>query len=251
MSEKKLTYCFDLDETICARESGEDYSKSFPISGMIDFINKLYDSGHNIIIFTARGSSSGLCWKDVTEEQCKRWGLKFHKIILGKPSYDIFVDDKAVNASNFRKKNGIGVVGFVASSFDLLHAGHCLFLKEAKANCDHLIAALQSDPTGEDFLKRPIKKPKSKPIQSVNERKIQLDSCKYIDEILQYDTEEELEALLEKIKPDIRFLGSDYRGIRVTGEKYCGRFFYHERNHNYSSSELRKRIYDDSIKNFV
>lgn len=242
MSEKKLTYCFDLDETICTRSSGEDYSNSFPISGMVDYINKLYDFGNKIIIFTARGSSSGICWKDVTEEQCKQWGLKFHKIILGKPSYDIFVDDKAINASDFRKNIGLGVVGFVASSFDLLHAGHCLFLKEAKENCDHLIAALQSDPTCEDFLKRPLGKPKSKPIQSIDERKIQLESCKYVDEIFVYDTEEELEILLKKIKPDIRFLGSDYRGINVTGENYCGRIFYHERCHNYSSSELRQRL---------
>jgi len=238
MPEKKLIYCFDFDETICFRNSGEDYSKSFPVKKMVDHINQLYDDGHKIVIFTARGSSSGIDWLNVTYSQCVEWGLKFHSIKPGKPSYDIFVDDKAINASDYRKSINADTIGFAASCFDLLHAGHCLFLKEAKKNCDYLIAALQVDPTVEDFLNRPLKKQKNKPIQSLEERRIQLESCKYIDKIIEYETERDLEKILEECKPDIRFLGSDYKGVPVTGEKFSKRIFYHERNHNYSTSEL-------------
>lgn len=242
MSEKKLTYCFDFDETICMRNSGDDYSKAFPIPKVVDYINNLYDKGHKILIFTARGSSSGKYWLDVTYVQCINWGLKFHSIKPGKPSYDIFIDDKAISASDFRRKINAEIVGFVASAFDLLHAGHCLLLKEAKKNCDYLIAALQVDPTCEDYLNRPLKKIKLKPIQSLEERRIQLESCKYVDEIIEYRTEKDLEFILKEKKPDVRFLGSDYRGIKATGEEYCRRIFYHERNHNYSSTQLKDKI---------
>ena len=242
MSEKKLTYCFDFDETICIRNAGDDYTKAFPIKGVVEYINRLYDNGHKILIFTARGASSNKYWLDVTYEQCLKWGLKFHTINPRKPSYDVIIDDKAINAVDFRRSIKAEVKGFVASSFDLLHAGHCLFLKEANLNCDHLIAALQVDPTCEDYENRPLKRKKSKPIQTIEERRIQLESCKYVDEIIEYNTEKDLENILIKKRPNIRFLGSDYRGIKATGEEYCDRIFYHERNHNYSSTRLRKEI---------
>jgi glycerol-3-phosphate cytidylyltransferase len=245
MPEKKLIYCFDFDETICFRNSGEDYTKAFPISGVVEHINKLYDDGHRILIFTARGASSGRYWLNVTYNQCLEWGLKFHSINPRKPSYDIIIDDKAINAEDFRKSINAEVKGFVASSFDLLHAGHCLFLREARQNCDYLIAALQNDPTIEDFMNRPLKRPKNKPIQSLKERRIQLESCKYIDEILEYNTEKDLENILKKIKPSVRFLGSDYEGIKATGEEFCERIFYHKRDHEYSSTSLRKKINDN------
>lgn len=127
-------------------------------------------------------------------------------------------------------------VGFVASCFDLLHAGHCLFLKEAKENCDFLIAALQSNPN----LDRPEKR---KPIQTLEERRIQLESCRFVDKIFIYDTEESLSNLLKSIKPDVRFLGSDCKNRDwLTGKEYCNKIFYHERNHNWSSTELINRI---------
>jgi len=131
-------------------------------------------------------------------------------------------------------------IGFTCSCFDLLHAGHILMLKDAKEQCDYLIAGLQTDPT----IDRP--NTKNKPIQSLEERKIQLEAIKYIDEIIIYNTEKDLHTLLENISPDIRVLGSDYTNKKFTGQNLNIKIYYHKRNHNYSTSNLRKKI--SSIK---
>jgi glycerol-3-phosphate cytidylyltransferase len=230
-----MKYCFDLDETICATPSSRKYDEAVPYNKVIERINELYCGGHEITIFTARGSSSGIDHRELNLQQLNSWGVKYHKLIdKGKPSYDLFVDDKAITASVWRQNEGIKVVGFVASCFDLLHAGHCLYLKEAKSVCDHLIAALQEDPT----IDRPHK---NKPIQSLEERKIQLESVRYVDEIIVYKTEKDLVELLSKIKPDIRILGSDAKVTYITGEEYCSNLYYHSRNHDWSSTSIRKR----------
>ena len=127
-------------------------------------------------------------------------------------------------------------IGLTASTFDLLHAGHMIMLEDAKKQCDYLIAGLQSDPT----IDRP--NTKNKPIQTLEERKIQLKAIKYIDEIIIYNSEKELYELLEKIKPDIRILGTDYKGKSFTGDDLGIEIFYHNRTHNYSSTNIRKKI---------
>ena len=126
-------------------------------------------------------------------------------------------------------------IGFTCSCFDLLHAGHILMLKDAKEQCDKLIIGLQTDPT----LDRPEK---NKPIQSQKERYIQLEAVKYVDEIFTYDTEEDLYKKLLDIKPDVRILGSDYIGKSFTGDDLDIKIYYHDRSHNYSSTNLRQRI---------
>ncbi len=126
--------------------------------------------------------------------------------------------------------------GFTCSCFDLLHAGHILMLKDAKKQCDYLIVGLQIDPT----LDRP--KEKNKPIQSLEERKIQLEAIKYIDKIVIYKTEKELYSILCDIMPDIRILGSDYTNKKFTGQNLKIKTYYHKRNHNFSTSNLRKKI---------
>tara|TARA_B100001113_G_C20935242_1_gene546241 strand:- start:378 stop:800 length:423 start_codon:yes stop_codon:yes gene_type:complete len=127
-------------------------------------------------------------------------------------------------------------IGFTCSCFDLLHAGHILMLKDAKKQCDHLIAGLQTDPR----LDRP--KEKNKPIQSVEERKTQLEAVRYIDEIIIYNTEKELYKLLQNLMPDIRILGSDYKNKKFTGDDLDIKIYYHQRNHNFSTSNLRKKL---------
>lgn len=231
-----MRYCFDLDETICATPSTRIYANAVPYLKMIEHINTLHDSGHHITIYTARGSTSGIDYNSLTVSQLSSWGVKYDLLIdKGKPNYDIFVDDKAYNSAAWRKSNNITITGFVASCFDLLHAGHCMYLKDAKSVCDYLIAGLQVDPT----IDRPHK---NKPIQSLEERKIQLESVKYVDEIKIYTTEHDLNSLLSHIKPDIRILGSDAKGKPITGIEHCDRIYYHERTHVYSSSELRNRV---------
>ena len=124
--------------------------------------------------------------------------------------------------------------GITASSFDLLHAGHILMLREAKSVCDYLICALQTDPT----IDRPEK---NKPIQSYMERHIQLSAVKYVDEIIPYATEEEWLALLNNLPVHIRIIGEDYRGKDFTG-KDAVPVYYNKRQHNYSTSSLRRKI---------
>ena len=131
-------------------------------------------------------------------------------------------------------------VGFTCSCFDLLHAGHIIMLQYAKARCDKLIVGLQTDPT----IDRPEK---NKPIQSLEERKIQLEAVKYIDEIIIYETEEDLYKKLLDINPDVRILGSDYIGKSFTGDDLDIKIYYHERNHNYSTTNLRKKIVSEHI----
>ena len=127
-------------------------------------------------------------------------------------------------------------VGIVASCFDLFHAGHVLMLMEAKDECDRLVVALQSDPT----IDRPEK---NKPIQALSERYIQLEACKYVDQIVPYDTEADLHNLLASFDWDVRFLGDDYRGrTDFTGADLDIPIHYCSRKHNYSSSGLRERI---------
>lgn len=131
------------------------------------------------------------------------------------------------------------IVGFTASSFDLLHAGHVAMLREAKSKCDYLIVGLQVDPS----IDRPEK---NKPIQTVVERYTQLSAVKYVDEIIPYVTEKDLTDILEMYKIDLRILGEEYKDKEFTGRELCDRLgidlHFNRRNHRFSSSELRKRL---------
>lgn len=132
-------------------------------------------------------------------------------------------------------------IGFNCSSFDLFHAGHVTMLRMEKEMCDYLKVALQVDPTIDRFGI------KNKPSQSVYERYVQLQACKYVDEILVYETEADLLNLIQTQSINIRFLSEEYENRDFTGKQYCIdhgiEIYYHLRRHNYSSTELRDRIY--------
>jgi glycerol-3-phosphate cytidylyltransferase len=128
-------------------------------------------------------------------------------------------------------------VGFTCGAFDLLHTGHALMLEEAKKQCDYLIVAVQSDPSI-DRLK------KNSPIQGYKERIIMVKAIKWVDEIQLYDTEEELYEMLQKIKPDIRIVGADWEGKKFTGHDLDIKIYFNSRNHSWSTSNLRKRVYE-------
>jgi glycerol-3-phosphate cytidylyltransferase len=130
--------------------------------------------------------------------------------------------------------------GFTCSAFDLLHAGHMLMLKEAKEQCDYLIVGLQDDPSTTDPSYRGKKK--NRPIMSLEERRIMLEGTRYIDEIVLYNTEEDLYELLKKLKPDVRIIGADWKGKEFTGSDLPIPVFFNSRNHNYSTTELRQRV---------
>jgi glycerol-3-phosphate cytidylyltransferase len=133
-------------------------------------------------------------------------------------------------------------IGFNCSSFDLFHAGHVTMLKMEREMCDYLKVALQVDPT----IDRPGVK--NKPTQSVYERYVQLQACKYVDEILVYETEVDLLNLIQTQTIHIRFLSEEYKNIDFTGKQYCMdhgiEIYYHLRRHQYSSTELRNRVYE-------
>ncbi|MAD24725.1 MAG: glycerol-3-phosphate cytidylyltransferase [Verrucomicrobiales bacterium] len=131
------------------------------------------------------------------------------------------------------------IVGFTASSFDLFHSGHVAMLKEAKANCEYMIVGMQTDPT----IDRPEK---NKPVQSVFERYVQLEGCKYIDEIIPYETEKDLEDIFLTYKIDVRFIGEEYKDKEFTAKQLCVdknvKIHYNKRQHSFSTTNLRKRI---------
>lgn len=93
-------YCFDIDGTICYTE-GSDYPNSTPIVERIEFINELFSEGHEIKFFTARGTTTGIDWRELTESQLSSWGVRYHTLILGKPHADIYIDDKGRHDQDF------------------------------------------------------------------------------------------------------------------------------------------------------
>ena len=134
------------------------------------------------------------------------------------------------------------IIGTTFSCWDLLHCGHNIFLNDSKNNCDILIVGLQTDPT----IDRPEK---NKPMQTLEEREIQIKSCRYVDYYFIYDTEQNLYDSIKKLKPHIRFLGDDYVGKKFTGDDIPVKIVYHPRSkYGYSTTKLRKHIYNMELE---
>ncbi len=142
---------------------------------------------------------------------------------------NVFHDSDSIENQNIR-------VGFTCGSFDLLHAGHVLMLEEARAVCDHLVVGLQMDPTTD-------RKNKNRPVQSLQERDIQLRAIKHVDEIVVYTTEDELVELLKTLKPDVRIVGADHKGKYFTGADLPIEIYFNSRDHAWSTTDLRNRVY--------
>ena len=134
-------------------------------------------------------------------------------------------------------------VGITVGAFDLCHAGHVLMFKEAKTVCEHFIVGLHSDPSLD-------RADKNKPIMSLEERKIILEGIRYIDEIFVYDTEAELYEILKKneLGIDIRIIGTDWKGKPYTGHDLPIEMYFNTRDHGYSTTDLRRRIYESETK---
>lgn len=135
-------------------------------------------------------------------------------------------------------------IGFTCSAFDLLHAGHIQMLRDAKEHCDYLICGLQVDPSFDRIEK-------NRPVQSLVERYTQLKAVKYVDEIIPYETENDLKDILEMYHIDIRVLGDEYRNLEFTGKEICQKrdidLFFNKRDHRFSTSDLRHRV-SDAVK---
>ena len=137
-------------------------------------------------------------------------------------------------------------VGFTCSTFDLLHAGHILMLAECKQVCDYLIVGVQSDPTIDRSGT------KNKPVQSIVERYVQLSAVKFVDQIIIYNTEKDLEDLLMFLPISVRIIGEEYKDKEFTGKKICEdrgiKIWFNSRTHRFSSSELRQRTYQSELE---
>ena len=238
-------YCFDIDGTICHTpldDSGNpDYLNAIPNKIVRDQINELYDKGNHIIFQTARGKSSGTDWTEVTENQLKKWGFKYHELfkMFCKPTADIFIDDKGINIEDWLKSIPIKR-GILAGAFDLIHPGYIKMFKEAKLHCTYLTVALHEDPSSE----RPHK---LSPINSVSERQEVLESIKYIDEIITYKKEATFIKFLDNF--DIRFLATDYINGNYSAKDHKIEIFWIDRSHSYSTTKLKKSIYDSIALN--
>lgn len=135
------------------------------------------------------------------------------------------------------------IVGFTASTFDLLHAGHIAMLREAKDQCDYLICGLQVNPSVD-------RQEKNSPIQTLVERYVQLSAVKYVDEIIPYETEEDLIDILNMFSLDVRIIGKEYKEKTFTGRATCANrgieIYFNSRDHRFSSSTLRKHIKENT-----
>lgn len=130
------------------------------------------------------------------------------------------------------------IVGFACGLFDLFHPGHVLMLKECRENCDYLIVALNKA----ENISPEINPNKSAPVFTVEERKLVVESCRYVDEVLVYNSEEELRDILKNKNINLRFLGDDYRNKTITGSDLNIRIHYINRDHGYSTSAIRQKI---------
>ena len=239
-----MRYCFDIDGTICNtpldKTGKPDYLNAKPNNFIKQKINELYEQGNYIIFQTARGKSSGKDWTELTKSQLKNWGFKYNELfkMFCKPTADIFIDDKGINAEDWikclPKKKGI-----TAGAFDILHPGYIRLFKEAKLYCNHLTVALHDDPSQERLYKL-------SPVQSIEERKEILNAIKYIDDVVVYKMEATFIKFLDDY--DIRFLGTDYINGNYSAKNHKIEICWVDRNHDYSTTKLKNSIYDSIFK---
>jgi len=229
-----MIYCFDLDETLCTKAINGDYATAKPIKEAIERVNNLWLLRHKILIFTGRGSSSGKDWTELTKQQLKEWNVYHDELIMNrKPTYDVIIDDKAINALEWRN-TFCKTRGVVAGAFDLIHPGYCKLFKFCKEQCTHLTVLLHDDPSCE--------RNKMKPVHSLEERMEILKSIRYVDDVIPYTDEHNLAIKLELGWYDVRFLGDDYRDKKFTADYLPVKVIYTDRSHGYSTTDLKKKV---------
>ncbi len=188
-----MTYCFDIDGTICNKDVKYENAKAYP--SVVAKINSLYDEGHTIILYTARGSKSGLDWTDLTNQQIKKWGIKCHEVKLGKPFYDLMIDDRAINADLWRSRLNLRTC-LITGVFDLLNIELCAQLKRLRKKFNNIVVAIQSDPSLED---KNAKSPKT----TLKDRITILKSIRDIDEILVFRVNSDINPIASQIQAEI------------------------------------------------
>jgi rfaE bifunctional protein nucleotidyltransferase chain/domain len=228
-----MKYAFDIDNTL-VHTVGNDYENSMPIQHRIDQVNRLFDEGHTIYLFTARGMASGNDYQEFTKQQMQKFGIKYHRLIMGKPDVDVFVDDKAISVQEWDKCKG-GVV-WTNGCYDVLHIGHIrLFQHCRKLAEEHdcmFVVGIDSDRRVKEL------KGNSRPINSESHRLEFLLSVKGIDRVYIYDTADELENIVRALTPRIMVVGDEYRGKNIIGSKYAGVIDYFSKIVGHSTTAL-------------
>ena len=188
-----MTYCFDIDGTICNKDVEYENAKAYP--SLVAKINSLYDEGHTIILYTARGSKSGLDWTDLTNQQIKKWGIKCHEVKLGKPFYDLMIDDRAINADLWRSRLNLRTC-LITGVFDSINIELCAQLKRLRKKFNNIVLAIQSDPSLEDKSAKP-------PKTTLEDRITMLKSIRDIDEILVFRVNSDINPIASQIQAEI------------------------------------------------
>ena len=234
-----MRYAFDIDNTL-VKTNGSDYENSVPIQHRIDRVNHLFDEGHSIYLFTARGMASGRDLYEFTANQVREFGIKHHQLIMGKPDVDVFVDDKAISVNDWDQKDlfSKSPVIWTNGCYDIIHVGHiCLFEKcqELAASCNgKFVIGIDSD--------KRVKKMKgnSRPFNTENDRARVLLSIKGVDSVWIYDSDEELENLVKTFSPEVMVLGDEYKNSLVIGASHAKSVMYFPKLSEYSTSKILK-----------
>jgi cytidyltransferase-like protein len=231
-----VIYCFDIDGTICSKVENSNYESAVPHQQRLEKINQLYDEGNKIYFMTARGSVSGKDWTNFTTKQLNTWGFKYHRLIMNqKPHADLFIDDRAENVEVWHKNNIKAVRGVLAGVFDSIHPGYIFMFKEARKHCTHLTVCLHKDPSING---------KMQPVMGVKERFEILESIKYVDEVIIYETENDLNNILSTKKYDVRILGTDYISKKITAKGATKEIVFIDRSHGWSATKYKRLVYE-------
>ena len=236
-----MKYAFDIDNTL-VRTDGNDYQNCTPIQHRIDRVNRLFDEGHTIYLFTARGMASGNDYHDLTTKQMQDFGIKHHRLIMGKPDADLFVDDKAISVDEWDAKNSnlSSTVIWTNGCYDILHVGHIRLFEHccelAKRCGGRFVIGIDSDSRVRE-LKGSIR-----PINNQHDRAEVLLSLKGVDSVYIYNTAEELEEIISVLKPNVMVVGDEYKDKTVIGSQYARLVEFFPKISGYSTTETLLKI---------
>lgn len=236
-----MKYMFDIDNTL-VYTIGNDYKNSIPIQHRIDRVNNLFDSGNTIYLFTARGMASGKNYYELTKKQMENFGIKHHDLIMNKPDFDVFIDDKAisVNEWDMRQPNMSSPIIWTNGCYDILHIGHiklfeyCRVLAEACGGI--FIIGIDSDSRVNQL------KGKNRPFNNQSDRKEILMSIKGVNKVYIFNSSEELSQIIKLLSPQVLVVGDEYKDKYVIGSEYCKSIVYFPKNNKISSTKIISKL---------
>lgn len=236
-----MRYAFDIDNTLVSTV-GNDYASSTPIQHRIDRVNRLFDEGHTIYLFTARGMASGRDYYELTLKQMQEFGVKHHRIIMGKPDVDLFVDDKAISVQEWDFTHSISEspVIWTNGCYDILHVGHLRLFQHcrdlAKSCGGRFIIGIDSDSRVREM------KGVDRPINNQLDRAEVLRSIKGVDGVYIYSTAEELDDMIRVLAPNVVVVGDDYKDKSVIGSQHAKSVEFFSKIQGYSTTEIVNRL---------